>query len=1071
MDEKKLQKLKAKYSKVIAAAGLSHKWREAVELLYSDPAKGEFSSWMLAQLTAGFSINDIIPTVQYYHQNRKLFSHNKIQEYRDIKELEDEVKGIEEQKDKKRQEITVEDSERTPIWSNDKFFLVRINSKKASQKYGKGTKWCITMSGASFYEQYKAHNIIFYFLLPREGDDKYAFSVARDMDNKVVQVKIFNAEDKVVPSAPYYEEYKSTMLADANAQPENVLPKLTKGTASKEEFLEFIEIYHKDYEAAVKAGDKEVINNAKKAIKQLSVYLGLYPKSLMFIAKHKHPEMIGAIDIDTAPPGVLLQLAKSTDVQIKMDMADVDFSAPPEVLLQLAKDTDKYVRQRVARHPSTPPEVLLQLAKDTNLSVRGYVAQHPSAPPEALLQLAKDANEFVVKDAAQHPSLPLEALLQLAKHTNLFIRFCAIRNPSMPPEELLQLANDTDVYVKRNVAQNPALPLEGFLQLAKDTDREVKRFLASNPSVPPEVSSQLLKDGIYDTPPRHHYPPNIDQKPEASPVSKPVPQTEQYYASLPISQTLSNDLFENKEIAESPQITNNMVQELLKLENPKINKALLGNPSVPDDIKQKIKQEQYSEKYDYLAASQNHTMIKESVLDIQLLRHAALELQGNSQDIVKVAGIIKRIKNWWKARFNPEFAKQTAIVEEAIGDTKGPLSQLISELKEFDTAIQNHDPDTVAQLVGRIPGTIAQVTKDMATLQQKLKAADMVIPTTYVDQEGNEIAPENLSWVQKGYKKDRALMEKLWEALPEKFRDEIPIGKTINKPLSSFGWYQDYRPEDISISQTVYANLKVALLQGTKSLKINKHILRGFDDFINNLKTTIIEKGILANVRFPKVSEQVRHRPSNQMVLDVRVGNVPFPIGDAEIFFNIPKVTLNDLGTGVYPTKKLTLYAAYRPTLSPESELVLEQIRMQSSLPPPDFEQVRVDEAVPIDTGIETEAGMITGMVKFALDLVAFSVSQEMADICKDLRELGDQELLQKGMCVYAAMTDVDTPNVDLSYSYLMRKLRKGDDEKRIKFQKAFKEGFDKALYEDVDDPAAVALMVAIKEIENSKSS
>ena len=512
--------------------------------------------------------------------------------------------------------------------------------------------------------------------------------------------------------------------------------------------------------------------------------------------------------------------------------------------------------------------------------------------------------------------------------------------------------------------------------------------------------------------------------------------------------------------------TTKEIAKLLTLENPEINKALLGNPSVPDDIKQKIKQEQYSEKYDYLAASQTNTVIKESILDIQELRHAALELQGNSQDIVKVAGIIKRIKNWWKARFNPEFAKQTAIVEEAIGDTKGPLSQLISELKEFDTAIQNHDPDTVAQLVGTIPGTIAQVTKDMSVLQQKLKAADMVIPTTYVDQDGKEIAAENLSWVQKGYKKDRALMEKLWEALPEKFRDEIPVGKAINKPLSSFAWYQDYTPEDISISQTVYTNLKASLMGGTKSLKIKKQIAQGFDEFINNLKRTIFENGVLMNVRFPAVSEQVGHRPSNQMVLDIKVGDVPFPFGDTELFFSVPKVTLNDLGTGIYHTKKLTVYGIWKPTLSPASYQIIEQIKAQSKQEPPDFEQVQSDEALLIDPeSIVEGSGPVTGMVKFALDSIAFSVSQEVADICKDLRELGDEDLLHKGMCAYAAMTDVEKPNVDLSYSYLMRKLRKGDDDKRIKFQKAFKDAFDKALYEDLDEPSEVALVAALKEI------
>jgi hypothetical protein len=94
------------------------------------------------------------------------------------------------------------------------------------------------------------------------------------------------------------------------------------------------------------------------------------------------------------------------------------------------------------------------------------------------------------------------------------------------------------------------------------------------------------------------------------------------------------------------------------------------------------------------------------------------------------------------------------------------------------------------------------------------------------------------------------------------------------------------------------------------------------------------------------------------------------------------------------------------------------------------------------------------------------SIASELASICRELRMLGDDELANKALCAYAAATGADKPQVDLSYSYLMRKLRKGDKERRLKFQKVFKEAFDRALYEDVDEPAGLALMVAMKAID-----
>lgn len=93
------------------------------------------------------------------------------------------------------------------------------------------------------------------------------------------------------------------------------------------------------------------------------------------------------------------------------------------------------------------------------------------------------------------------------------------------------------------------------------------------------------------------------------------------------------------------------------------------------------------------------------------------------------------------------------------------------------------------------------------------------------------------------------------------------------------------------------------------------------------------------------------------------------------------------------------------------------------------------------------------------------SIESELSQICKDLRLLGDEDLTKKALLAYAAATDTERPRVDLSYSYVMRQLRKGDEERRVKFQKAFKEAFDEALYADVEEPAAVALMVAMRAI------
>lgn len=94
------------------------------------------------------------------------------------------------------------------------------------------------------------------------------------------------------------------------------------------------------------------------------------------------------------------------------------------------------------------------------------------------------------------------------------------------------------------------------------------------------------------------------------------------------------------------------------------------------------------------------------------------------------------------------------------------------------------------------------------------------------------------------------------------------------------------------------------------------------------------------------------------------------------------------------------------------------------------------------------------------------SIENELAYICKDLRLLGDINLTKQALLAYSSITDIENPKIDLSYSYMMRQLRKGDKKRKIKFQKAFKQAFDTALNSDLDNPAEIALMVAIKAID-----
>jgi hypothetical protein len=87
-----------------------------------------------------------------------------------------------------------------------------------------------------------------------------------------------------------------------------------------------------------------------------------------------------------------------------------------------------------------------------------------------------------------------------------------------------------------------------------------------------------------------------------------------------------------------------------------------------------------------------------------------------------------------------------------------------------------------------------------------------------------------------------------------------------------------------------------------------------------------------------------------------------------------------------------------------------------------------------------------------------------LGSVCKDLRLLGDYDLTDRALCAFAAVTDAEMPRIDLSYTHVMRKLRKENRGKVRSFQESFKSTFERAIDEELDDPENIALMQAIKE-------
>ena len=312
--------------------------------------------------------------------------------------------------------------------------------------------------------------------------------------------------------------------------------------------------------------------------------------------------------------------------------------------------------------------------------------------------------------------------------------------------------------------------------------------------------------------------------------------------------------------------------------------------------------------------------------DIQLLRQAAFELQEDSTDIVRVAGVVQRIKNWWKAKFNPNFAERQDHVEEAYDEMKGPLTELIGQLQQLDKAFQSQDPDTVAKLVGQVPAVISRVTKDMGNLKKEMEAADALVPVEYRDSKGNLLTNESLTRVMKGYKQHGPLRQKLIEFLPPEFVKEIPLGKRIDKKITDFSWFKRYAPEQIVFTGNARNTTKTKLQTffGFLSPTTVETLMGGYEEFEDNLKEAILQNSIVQMVDFANISKKITQRTVGEMHVRLMVGPVNLPFNDMQIPINVGSVLLNDMG----PTgrNELSVVVVTNFSISPQAREQLKQL-------------------------------------------------------------------------------------------------------------------------------------------------
>ena len=82
------------------------------------------------------------------------------------------------------------------------------------------------------------------------------------------------------------------------------------------------------------------------------------------------------------------------------------------------------------------------------------------------------------------------------------------------------------------------------------------------------------------------------------------------------------------------------------------------------------------------------------MIKLGTLKIANLQLQSlNDSEVVKIAGVVQRVKNWLKSQFSPEFKEKVKALKEESFEVQTLLVELNNNIKSIQKSIDKVDTE------------------------------------------------------------------------------------------------------------------------------------------------------------------------------------------------------------------------------------------------------------------------------------------------------------------------------------------------------------------------------------------
>jgi hypothetical protein len=210
-------------------------------LKVEDPSgkKHKYLLWIANQLASGHNSPDISQTLKFFDENHDKFTIKDIHKYKDLKDLEDHVKGF---GLSNRQAKSQDKDGSDKIYEDDHLMVIRIDDKPAMVLYGANTRWCTTMKDQTYYEDYVDQGNDFYIVI-RKNPNSLASSKYAIVRNGLLDFSVYDATDNLARS---FSESEEDRLRDAikaiisDRPPKNYLRLVVNGKIPGPEAAEWL---------------------------------------------------------------------------------------------------------------------------------------------------------------------------------------------------------------------------------------------------------------------------------------------------------------------------------------------------------------------------------------------------------------------------------------------------------------------------------------------------------------------------------------------------------------------------------------------------------------------------------------------------------------------------------------------------------------------------------------------------------------------------------------------------------------------------------------------------------------